>query len=241
MDERKEDEKVNSWQLIEHALSRLDVRLDEINTRLNQLEQGQNHRTILDERRVIDRSGFGGRETSTTPSGTIERRIMIGICDVCNERLFDDEAFKICSSCGKRLCLSPKCSVNYENKTICAHCLRTTFLPLPKSQYKELVSVSNKIQSPKTISKITHMQKEIVEKDLVKLESLRLVEKKGIFIFSGYHVTEKGLQAISLYRQIYGSDFDIHVFDQELKKHILTGRKSLLRFLRVGSNKACYP
>jgi hypothetical protein len=221
MSTRDTDRRVNSWQILEEILSQLNTRLSNIEARLNQLEMQRERQVVLDERRSIDDSGLGGREVSTTQQGTIQRRILIGICDVCGKRLFDDEAFRICGSCGKRICALPsKCSVTLPNgNTVCIRCLKTK-LPLSKSLYKVLVCLANRIHSTDAISKITHVDRREVEDALVKLCSLGLVTRKGIFLFSSYHILDRGIEAIGIYRQIWGEDYDILVFDTELRRYL---------------------
>jgi len=222
MSRRDNNEGLDHWQLIEQSLSQLSTRLDRIETRLNQLETQRDRQVVLNERRSIDDSGFGSREISTTPQGAIQRDILIGVCDICKKRLYDDEAFRICSSCGRRLCASPsQCSVIYQNKTICIECLKTRFIQLNKTLYKTLVCTANEVSSTTAISEITHSVEEEVRSALKRLIDLGLITKRGFFVFSAYQVTARGMEAIALYRQVWGSDYDTLVFDAELRRYIL--------------------
>jgi hypothetical protein len=222
MSQRDEDRRINTWQIVEETLSQLNTRLSNIEARLNQLEAQRERQVVLNERRSIDSSGLGGREISTNSQGTIQRQILIGKCDTCGRRLYDDEAFKICSSCGKRLCASPsKCSVTLSNGgTVCIQCLKTRFFPLNKSLFKVLVCVADDAQSINAISKITHLDKKGVADALTILNSSGLTARRGLLLFASHHIVDRGLEAIGLYRQIWGEDYDMLVFDAELRRHL---------------------
>ena len=237
MTTRDDDRGRNSWEMLEGTLTQLSTRLRNIEARLNQLETQHERQVVLNERRVIDNSGLGGREISTNNQGAIERQILIGKCDVCGRRLFEDEAFKICSFCGRRLCSSPsRCSVTLSNgNTVCTHCLMTRFFPLDKGLDKVCVCIANSVESIGTISNITHIDKKGVEHALTELKRLALVAKKGVFPFTSHHVLDRGLEAIGAYRQIWGEDYDILVFDAELRRHLSQRTGSAHLFLGLGN------
>lgn len=214
--------RLDSWEIVEETLSQLNTRLGNIETRLNHMEAQRERQVVLNERRSIDSSGLGGREISADSQGTIQRQILIGKCDTCGRRLFDDEAFKICTSCGQRLCASPsKCSVTLSNgNTVCLRCLRTRFFPLTKSLFKVLICVANDIQSADAISKIVHLDKKAVADALTTLNSIGSTIRRGVLLFTSHRIQGLGLEAIGLYRQIWGEDYDMLVFDAELRRHL---------------------
>lgn len=214
--------RLDSWEIVEETLSQLSNRLSNIEARLNYMEAQRERQVVLNERRSIDSSGLGGREISTDSQGTIQRQVLIGKCDTCGRRLFDDEAFRICTSCGQRLCASPsKCSVVLSNgNTVCVQCLKTRFFPLNKSLFKVLTCVANDIQSIDAMSKIAHLDKKEVVNALTVLNSSGLTTRKGILLFVNHHILDRGMEAIGLYKQIWGEDYDMLVFDAELRRHL---------------------
>jgi hypothetical protein len=216
------DKRLDSWEIVEGILSQLNNRLSNIETRLNHLEAQRERQVVLSEHRSIDSSGLGGREISTDAQGTIQRQILIGKCDTCGRRLFDDEAFKICSSCGKRLCASPsKCSVTLsDGHTVCIRCLKTRVFPLNKSLFRVLISVAKDVGSIDAISKITHLDKRGVADALTMLNRLGLTIRRGILLFASHHILDRGMEAIGSYRQIWGEDYDMLVFGAELRRHL---------------------
>ena len=201
MSERKENETIDSY-------------------RIQERDTSQNRRQIiLDESRVIDRNGLGGRQVLTTQQGSIERRIFLPLCHVCG-RLVSNVDLIVCPACGRVTC--PSCSVSFNNSIVCSSCARN-ILP-SKDWYKVVCCVANRISKVKAISELTHIVKENVEDILVELSNRRLIVKRGIFFFSRYEITDLGLESISLGKQIYGDDFDIHLLDAELRRYILKGR-----------------
>jgi hypothetical protein len=232
-----DDRRRGSWEIVEETLTQLSIRLGSIESRLTQLEMPHNRQVVLNERLSIDSSGLGGRQISTDSQGAIQRQILIAKCDICGRRLFEDEAYKICSFCERRLCSQPsKCSVTLTNgNTVCIHCLRTKFFPLDKSLDKVCLCVANNVQSIDAISNITHIDKRGVEHAMTELKRLELVAKKGVFPFASHHVLDRGLEAIAAFRQIWGEDYDMLVFDAELRRHLSQRTGSAHLFLGLGS------
>jgi len=97
-----------------------------------------------------------------------------------------------------------------------------------KSLFKVLVCLANNVQFIKTISEITHIDKKGVTNALIALINLGLTTRKGIFLFATHHLLDRGLEAIGSYKQIWGEDYDILVFDAELRRHLSQRTRSVL-------------
>ena len=205
-------------QTMEQMLTHFENRLNTLENRLNQLDPNRN--VILNERRVVERPGqLGGRTFTTSSTGTVQREIRICTCDICGHRI--DEDFIICS-CGKKICNS--CAITYQNRNLCIDCLRN-LIPLTKQAYKVLVAMANGVTDSNAISRITRIVKDDIVNLRNQLFALDLIIKRGISIFSELSITDKGLEAIGAYRQVFGGDPDIVQFDTELRRHLSERRR----------------
>ncbi len=207
-----ENDKHDAWHMMERTLSRIDEKLIEIEYRLRKLEGGQSSNVILEEKHVPEqRKGIlEGKVISNSQSG-IERVITLPICDVCGSKL---EEFVVCPSCTKKLC--DLCSIRFDNRNYCLECLRNR-IDLSKRAFLVLYSMASAVTNEKTISQLTRVPKDDVRACLEELLRLKLIEKKGLSIFSDYSVTDDGMSVLSAYKQVYASD-DVVQFYSELGK-----------------------
>jgi len=211
---RKENQPRNMWQILEAISLRLDARISELE---NRIDRSNAQSKLLDEKLVVEKEKLlGGRSISTSPSGSIERVRRLPVCDICGHSLKPDEEFTICLSCGKKL--DSKCSISYENRIFCFECLRAK-VPLTKRSYKVLLAVANEITSIASISDMSRMEKKDVRASIAELLDLNLMVKKGISIFSTLHMTDKGLEALAAYRQVY-TDEDVLQFETDVQKNL---------------------
>jgi hypothetical protein len=204
---RKELKQLRSW------LASMDGRISQMESR----QQQQSNQPILRELRVPDRkTGFlGGRIVSTSPEGGLEREIRAPVCDVCGKAI-NGEEFAVCT-CGKKLDLG--CVKYYKTEALCIDCLFKK-LPLSKQNYLLLTCVANGVSDIRTISKLTRVLREDVRSSMEDLLSAKLIAREGMLVFSNCRATKEGLEAIAAFRQVYGQDYDIWVFDKELRKYL---------------------
>jgi hypothetical protein len=183
-------------------------RLNRIESRLTQLESG---RIILEEREIPSAKGeIKGKTYLQTPDGGVIKEVRIGICDACGRR---GEEFNICVSCGHKLCEG--CSVSYRRKIYCRDCL-SELLPLTKEEYKILLGISKGITTISELNKLTKIRKAEVRAYIESLTEKEFIEKASFLFFSNMKVLEKGLEALTVYRQVYGRDEDVIQFESEV-------------------------
>jgi len=205
----------NIWQIMEAMLLRFDARISELENRMNQLNAQSK---LLDEKVVVEEPKLlGGRSISTSPSGAIERIKRLPVCDICGHSLKPDEDFTVCLDCGKKL--DTKCSIPYESRILCFECLRAK-VALTKRSYKVLLAIASEITSTSSISKISKIEKDHVRASIEQLLHLNLIVKKGISVFSSLHTTDKGVEALAAYRQVY-TDEDVLQFETEIQENLL--------------------
>jgi hypothetical protein len=213
MIEMNENNKHDAWHMLENVLSRIDEKLIEIEYRLRKLEGGQSSNVILEEKHVPEqRKGILEGKMISSSQGGIERVITLPVCDVCGARL--GEKFVACPSCARKLC--DVCSIKFDNRNYCLSCLRNR-IDLPKRTFLVLHSIASTVTSEKTISHVTKVPKDEVRACLEELLTLKLIEKKGLSVFSNYSVTDDGMSVLSAYKQVYASD-DVAQFYSELRK-----------------------
>lgn len=207
MSEGRNDER------IERALRVLDQRLTELERILS---QGQGRGIIIEEHRIPERVGrLGGRTFFTNSAGGIEKEIRIPVCDVCGRALSDK--FFVCHNCGGKLC--GRCVIDFSGEILCLNCLKEE-LPLNKRNFKVLVAVANGLESLSAISQLIRIKRGEAEQCLQELQDLGLIGQKGLAIFTRTYATDKGLEAIAAYSQIYGRERDVVQFDFELRDYI---------------------
>jgi DNA repair exonuclease SbcCD ATPase subunit len=202
---KREVQQLRTW------LSQLDSRMTQMETQRQQANQ-----PLLREVRVPERgTGILGGRTVSTQKGALEREIRTPVCDVCGRSLTSEE-FAVCS-CGKKLDLG--CVKYYKTEALCIDCLFKK-LPLTKQNYLVLTCIANGITDVRTISKLTRILSENVRSSLEELLSAKLIAREGMLVFSNCRATKEGLEAISAFRQVYGQDYDVWVFDKELRKYL---------------------
>jgi hypothetical protein len=202
---------------IERVLRALDQTISQLNKRLtdieNRLNQQQGRSPIMEERKVPDEQGLlGGKVFFTNQAGGIEKEVRIPVCDICGRSL--SESFFVCQNCTRKLC--QKCVISYSGQTLCLECLRQQ-VPLTKRNFKVLVAVANGLESSATISQLVQIKRDEAEQSLQELHGLGLIGEKGLAIFSHIYATDKGLEAIAVYSQVFGRDGDVIQFNQELR------------------------
>jgi len=172
--------------------------------------------SILDEVHIPEGRGLlGGRRLVTTPTGGIVREVRIGFCDICGIRL--GENYIVCPICRRKIDLA--CSIRIESQVLCTMCVRDS-LPLSKRAYQILVCIANSVCDTRVLRNLTRIGKDDVKGSLFELMALGLIEKRGLSIFSTFHVTDKGLTALGVLCHIFGKDADISYLDIALRRHL---------------------
>lgn len=200
---------------VDQGLSQLNRRLTELENRLGRTEQERN--VVIEERKVPDRVGqLGGRTFLTNQAGGIEKEIRVPVCDLCGRAI--QGGFYSCRACGRKLCT--RCVVSYSGQTLCLECFRQT-LPLTKRNFKTLAAVANGLETPAIISQLVQIKRDEAEQSLQELRGLELIGEKGLAVFSHIYATDRGLEAIAAYSQVYGRDGDMIQFDQMLRNSLI--------------------
>jgi hypothetical protein len=189
---------------------RLDQKLEDIERRLKQLELG---RVVLDEKKVLAREReLEGKTYFQSENGGIVKEVRVPVCDLCGRK---SESFNACVGCGKKLCNS--CGILFENKIYCADCLNE-ILPLTKQEYKVLVAIVNDLKSLDGIAVAAKIKKDLIMECEKNLEKKGLIRSKGFVFFKEIEVSDKGLEAIATYRQLFGTQEDVAIFEKELRR-----------------------
>jgi len=207
-----QEDLTRTLETLQQTLSQVNSRLIELENRLSRVETGQ---ILMDEQQDPAEIGqLGGKTLSTSTTGTVRRNVRIPFCDVCGKRVEEDD-LTLCYSCGRKVC-SEKCLVKFD-AFLCVECLKEK-LPLSKKDFKILVGVTNDLVKVSEIEKVTKVPKDDVGVAVSNLIDLGLITKKGISIASKLEVTDEGLEALSAYRSVYGTDEDVVRLLNELEK-----------------------
>jgi len=89
-------------------------------------------------------------------------------------------------------------------------------LPVSRNSYKALLCIEAGIASVSEISDLTRIPKDDVKSAIALLNSLKLVETKGMLAFLQRKVSADGVRALSVYRKVYGSDEDVLTVEEKL-------------------------
>src|SRR3989304_9205086 len=147
---------------------------------------------MIDESKVIERGGLGGKTISSSSTGSMKKQILIPICHVCGRKLGDYIA--VCEECGNPC--SPECVVNFDGISRCLKCLQLGF---PKKFFKILFCV---FLPARKIHRATGIAKEEVKSVLIEFLRNGIVTYKGL-ILHHFELTDKGREIFHLYSQVY--------------------------------------
>lgn len=89
-------------------------------------------------------------------------------------------------------------------------------LPVSRNSYKVLLCIEAGIASVSEISDLTRIPKDDVKAAIALLNSLKLVETKGMLAFLQRKASADGVRALSVYRKVYGSDEDVLEVEEKL-------------------------
>ena len=189
-------------------LRKLNERINRLEDKLTQLEY---NKLILEERKLPAGLGeFAGKRYSRTADGGVVKEIRIGVCDICGRR---SEEFNICVKCGRKLC--ELCSISFRNEIVCRDCL-AALLPLTKQEYKILFAISKGINSPEDLAEFTKIKRNEVKVCIKSLAEKELIENSTFLFFSELKILDKGLEALAVYKQVYGKDEDVIQLEYEV-------------------------
>jgi hypothetical protein len=198
--------------LITH-LKQLTRKVEEVENKVNEIERGK---LILEERKIIAKQReLEGRTYISNDEGGIVKEIRVPFCDQCGIQTGN---FSICIECGRKLC--ENCAILYRKRILCLNCL-TEILPLSKQEYKVLLAFANGLNDVGKIARITRVKEDLIEKCKKELENNGLILSRGILFFREIRISDKGLEAISAYRQVYGKEEDVEIFEYELGRILI--------------------
>jgi len=193
------------------VLSGIQKRLDHFETQLRFFaDQFSSDKKIWeDSQEVADIGNLGGKEI-TEENGFKKKTTLIRACDCCGDIL--ENQFVICTIDKRKVCTS--CTVSLEGQKVCRDCMRLT-RPLSKPSYKALYLISFQIDNDRKIHDIVKIpNSEIKDSKRFLFESGYII-RKGL---TGFKITERGMNILTAYRQIYGNDEDVKSLESEMKK-----------------------
>jgi len=174
--------------------------------------EGRRFKLILYERKTTaDIGEFEGKVYLSTPAGGVIKEVRVPVCDWCGG---ENDNFSVCVGCGRKLCKS--CSVVYRARIYCPECL-SSILPLSKREFKVLIALAEEIRDCNTIAELARMSKDDVKSCIEGLAEKGLIDIRGFLVFKRVTVLDRGLEAISVYRQIYDRDGDVAAFQASLE------------------------
>jgi len=173
---------------------------------------------ILEELILPERQGIlGSRRLRSTLHGVL-RETRVAFCDQCGRRLEEDKPTVICCICGKKLCASQTCALDYERRHYCEDDVQAQ-LPLTKHGHMIL---SGMIQGLVLgdIKDLAHLSSDEVQSALNQLLEQKYVEKRGVSLFSSYRIRDRGILAWKTYEPAYSRDGNVSHFESELTNYL---------------------
>jgi hypothetical protein len=167
-----------------------------------------------------------GLSTSTktmTDTGLISET-SIPVCSNCHHVVGDD--FYVCHHCNCILCTSPACALIYLNKAHCEKCFRENHLDISKRDYLVLSCLINGFKDTNQISDLTLISFQEVELSISSLLSSNLISLEPRFfgLFHELRLTDSGMIAATIFRQIYGTGEDVAIFGRTIRNRLAEER-----------------
>ena len=91
-------------------------------------------------------------------------------------------------------------------------------LPISRNSFKILTCIDFGIYSIAKIAEVTRIPKPDIKASLAVLAEMKLIENKGITLFSTRVLTAEGIEALAVYSKVYGEDGDVIEVERELKE-----------------------
>jgi hypothetical protein len=173
-------------------------------------------RRLVEEHVIAERRGMlGGRALETTEEGKLQRTVFVATCERCGRYPLDTHV--VCFSCRARLCEDgpQSCSHRWNGVPYCRRCLMEV-LPLSRNGYKILLCLEAGVDNAAEIHEITKISKEEVKASLSFLIERKLISSSGLFAFLSREITADGMQALSVYKNVYGNEEDAKDVQQQL-------------------------
>lgn len=168
-------------------------------------------KVLIEERYLPERKYLlKSKTTSMRQDGSIRKDIKVSFCDFCGQ-LMDENQMSLCSSCQKKICRT--CKIVYETRIYCRDCAKE-LVQITKEQFMILYGIVNEVNAS-TIKKLSSMTFEDMKYCLDVLFERKLIDVKGMSVFSIYVPTDKGLALLPTCEQIYQPEGDVK---QYLKK-----------------------
>jgi RecJ-like exonuclease len=169
-------------------------------------------KVLIEERYLPERKHLlKSKITSMRPDGSIRKDIKVSFCDFCGQLIGKTE-ISLCSSCQKKICRT--CKIVYETRIYCRDCAKE-LVQITKEQFLILYGIINEINAS-TIKKLSSMSLEGVKYCLDVLFERKLIDVKGMSVFSIYVPTDKGLALLPTCEQIYQPEGDVKQYLQKI-------------------------
>ncbi|MBS3913042.1 MAG: hypothetical protein KG003_00940, partial [Bacteroidetes bacterium] len=176
---------------------------------VNRLEQklfAEGKAIIEEEQKVAGIGNLGGKITANQ-NGTIRKTSFVLVCDGCGYPLQTLPA--ICPVDKRKVCID--CMVSIDQQDMCKGCLMRT-RPLSKQSFKVLLLMSFRIDDRGIIRELTRMIRDDIQDSFGSLVESGYITRHGL---SGFEITERGINIIVSYKNIYGKDEDVINLEKE--------------------------
>lgn len=194
-------------------LGGIQKRLDRFETQLQFFaEQFSSDKKLWEDNQgVADIGSLGGKEI-TEENGVKKKTTLLKACDCCGDIL--ENQFVVCTIDKRKVCSS--CTVSMEGQKICRDCMRLT-RPLSKPSCKTLYLISSQIDSNKKIHEFAKIPNNEINDSKRFLFESGYILRKGL---TGFKISERGVNILTAYKQIYGNDEDVKALESEVKKQL---------------------
>ena len=171
------------------------------------------NKIIIEERHLPEDEGIlSSKTTSTSPEGSLLKDIRVPFCNCCG-RLLRDEPLALCS-CKRIICQS--CVILHEDKIYCRDCAKQ-LTGIAKEDFFLLYGIAK--EAPlKNVKSASSMGSTLLESSLQMLLERKLLEKKGLLIFTSYKITNSGQALLATSEQIYCNEKDVLSFLSKLSE-----------------------
>lgn len=160
---------------------------------------------------MADIGSLGGKEI-TEENGVKKKTTLLKACDCCGDIL--ENQFVVCTIDKRKVCTS--CTVSMEGQKICRDCMRLT-RPLSKPSCKTLYLISFQIDNNKKIHEFAKIPNNEINDSKRFLFESGYILRKGL---TGFKISERGVNILTAYKQIYGNDEDVKALESEVKKQL---------------------
>ncbi|MEM3368488.1 MAG: hypothetical protein QXP88_00115 [Thermoproteota archaeon] len=82
-----------------------------------------------------------------------------------------------------------------------------------------MIAIANNIEL-NVVSDMAKMKDDEIKECAKSLIEKQLIEKRGFLFFYKIVILDRGLEAINAYRQVYGNEEDVIIFEEEMRRFL---------------------